>query len=311
MKRDAKDSLACIPWYWRDWRASTARAVLMRDPVAALAYRELLDAMWGEPDGKLPDDDAVLVSLSGLTNRAWNRVRTKVLSFLPVGEDGKRTHPRTQHELQKALTYRERCRVGGLKTAAQRWGSGSPPIAQLPVGNRTPSPTPSPSPSPSPEQEKTPAHGEGIGGGTGGTAPAAPGAPPGKARPAKARKIDVMPLPPDGLAVEPFLTAWVEFREYREEKRKRVTRRAAEMLFRKLEPYGAELGARALRESIANDWQGVFPEKVQASRPSPKDEAEIIARVGRWAKEEDARAIAEGRMRPDGTFRKEAADGHG
>lgn len=143
-RNDAKDALAVIPWYWRDWRASTARAVLISDPLAALAYRELLDAMWGEAGCSLPADDDKLAALCGLSLRAWMRVREKVLRFLPQGPDGRHSHPRSQHEYQKAVAFRESKRKGGIKTAAKRWGSNSTPVAQQPLSNRSPSPTPTP-----------------------------------------------------------------------------------------------------------------------------------------------------------------------
>ncbi len=116
-RNDAKDALAVIPWYWRDWRASTARAVLLSDPPALMAYRELLDAMWGEKDCSLPSDDASLAALAGLPLKTWKRVREKVLRFFtPNGANGL-THPRSQHEYAKAVAYREGCRTGGVNRA--------------------------------------------------------------------------------------------------------------------------------------------------------------------------------------------------
>lgn len=169
-KADAKDSLAVVPWYWRDWRASTARAVLLNDPAAALAYRELLDAMWC--DGSLPDDDATLCALCGLDRPTWERVRESVLRWLPE-KRGRRTNTRLSHEREKALAYREGCRTGGRKTAEKRWGSGSrassPPtteqVGREAVGYRTPSPTPYPDPDPSPDPDQIPPSGGGGGGG--------------------------------------------------------------------------------------------------------------------------------------------------
>ena len=141
MASDAKDALAVIPWYWRDWRASKARAVLLSDPAALMAYRELLDAMWGEDGCFLPSDDESLAALAGLSFKGWMKVREKVLRFLSDDGNGRLTHPRSQHEYSKAVAYRDGCRRGGQKTAAKRWGSDSPPTADLPPGNRTPSPT--------------------------------------------------------------------------------------------------------------------------------------------------------------------------
>lgn len=118
MASDARDALAVIPWYWRDWRASKARAFLVSDPPALMAYREILDAMWGETNCSVPDDDETLAALAGLTLKAWKRVREKVMRFLIHNEAGRVTHPRSQHEYRKALAYREGCRAGGNNRAS-------------------------------------------------------------------------------------------------------------------------------------------------------------------------------------------------
>lgn len=177
-QHDAKDSLAVLPWFWRDWRACTARAVLMAfDPASVTAYRELLEAMWGTDDCALPDDDATLCALAGVGEKCWRRVRQQVLRWLPKGVDGKRRQPRLSHEWAKAMTFRSKCRAGGLATAAKRYGGpppesgpaapapdrsppGSPPssqaVARLPLGNAPPYRTPSPSPSPTPRRRRIP-----------------------------------------------------------------------------------------------------------------------------------------------------------
>ncbi len=128
MASDAKDALAVIPWYWRDWRASEARATLSRKPLAGWCYRELLDAMWGTPGCDLPDDDAQLAALAAVTDREWRSVRDLVLRFLPLDQaTGRRSHPRSQHEHGKALAYRDKCRAGGKK----RWEAESQAGATL------------------------------------------------------------------------------------------------------------------------------------------------------------------------------------
>ena len=52
---DARDSLASIRWWPKDWRASAARAAL--SPTARGVYLDLLFAQFLEPDCDLPDDD--------------------------------------------------------------------------------------------------------------------------------------------------------------------------------------------------------------------------------------------------------------
>lgn len=68
---------------------------------------------------------------------------------------------------------------------------------------------------------------------------------------------------PDTLADLPFQFAWQEFRDYRAyEKRKPMSKEAEGRMLAKLEPFGAAVAIAALRESMVNEWQGVFPEKV-------------------------------------------------
>lgn len=69
------------------------------------------------------------------------------------------------------------------------------------------------------------------------------------------------------LGVVEFLAAWQEFREWRAyEKHKAMTKTAELRMLAKLEPFGVATAIAALHESIANDWQGVFPEKVKGGR---------------------------------------------
>lgn len=124
MPSDAHDGLASIRWYWRDWRASTARGLL--PPVARCAYLELLFAQWGSADCTLPDDDRKLALLAGLTPGEWASVRDAVLEWLPVVAQGVRRNSRMFHEWSKAVSLREDARAsgrrGGLAAAAARRG---------------------------------------------------------------------------------------------------------------------------------------------------------------------------------------------
>ena len=81
---------------------------------------------------------------------------------------------------------------------------------------------------------------------------------------------------PAALVGEPFGSAWQEWLAYRREKNKPVTGRAAKMQLKKLAKVGPAVAAEAIEQAIANDWQGVFPEKIANSpkrkrRPSPED----------------------------------------
>lgn len=76
-------------------------------------YMRLLCANWSR--GALPDDDKELLSYSkGRTSLA--RVKEKFVK----GDDGKLRNPRLELERQKQLEWREKCRIGGVKSGEAR-----------------------------------------------------------------------------------------------------------------------------------------------------------------------------------------------
>ena len=124
-QHDARDSLGMMPWYPRDWRASTARAQLT--VVGRLAYRELLDAGWLQ-GGSLPSDDRSLAGLAGISLKDWARVRVEVLAYFDKGEDGRLRNRRQAWEHERAVALRDARRKGAAKTNKppdQGGGSGS------------------------------------------------------------------------------------------------------------------------------------------------------------------------------------------
>jgi len=73
------------------------------------------------------------------------------------------------------------------------------------------------------------------------------------------------PLPelPEALNTPEFRQVWDMWLDYRRQhKKKPVSAYAARVLLPKLERVGVRRAILALEQSIANDWQGVFPEKV-------------------------------------------------
>lgn len=175
MGNDAKDTLAVVPWYWRDWRASSARSVLCRSPIAGWCYRELLDAAWGSETCDLPVDDAELAALAGVTDAEWASVKSLVLRFFRADPaTGRLYHPRSRHEHGKAKAYREGCRAGGKNRASKMTPDRRSEIARSGANARwaskeclvdaskvladawTPSPSASPSASASASPDQTP-----------------------------------------------------------------------------------------------------------------------------------------------------------
>lgn len=135
-------------------------------PEARGVYRELLDACWGEPDCSLPNDDATLAGLAGITQADWLAVRAQVLAWFDESA-GRISNARALHEWKKAKKFRAASRVAGKKggkaKAAKKLQSGqkaSDPTATLaekasdPLATHVAKAT-SPSPSPPPTTTTT------------------------------------------------------------------------------------------------------------------------------------------------------------
>lgn len=72
---------------------------------------------------------------------------------------------------------------------------------------------------------------------------------------------EVPPIPEQLIGNQDFSEIWREFREHRQEIGHPLTPRAEKMALANLVPFAA-VATQAVRESIANGWQGVFPEKI-------------------------------------------------
>jgi hypothetical protein len=93
--------------------------------------------------------------------------------------------------------------------------------------------------------------------------------PPNTLKPASSADSPKSPpieLPPE-LDCPDMRSAWNDFVAYRKERKKPVTPTTAKILFNRMKAWGADTSADALRDSIANGWQGVFPSK-EANRPN-------------------------------------------
>ena len=141
----AADSLAMMPWFPRDFIAST-RAMRLAERGA---YRELLDYQWEM--GSLPDDHERLARLLGITADEfadiWPGIEDK---FLTSG--GKMFNQRLEEHRKKALEQREKKRRAAEKTNAKRYGERVAKRSQPSDSLRDASASP-PSPSPSIEEE--------------------------------------------------------------------------------------------------------------------------------------------------------------
>lgn len=80
---------------------------------------------------------------------------------------------------------------------------------------------------------------------------------------------EMLPAPLRGDAG--FMDAWHSWASARHEKRKPITKRAAELQIKALESFGRAGAIASIRKSIQNDWTGLFPPEQAAGygRPAP------------------------------------------
>lgn len=71
---------------------------------------------------------------------------------------------------------------------------------------------------------------------------------------------------PESLDVPPFREVWTDWIQYRVEKKNPMTATGSKQLLTKCAKLGPTLAATALRESMANGWTGVFPERISNGR---------------------------------------------
>lgn len=93
---------------------------------------------------------------------------------------------------------------------------------------------------------------------------------PDKRREDKRRKVnddtpispaDDFPIPPEGFRSPEFSAAWLDFIQHRHDMKKPLTARAARACLNKLISWGERKAVVALRDSVANGWQGLFEPK--------------------------------------------------
>jgi uncharacterized protein YdaU (DUF1376 family) len=91
---------------------------------------------------------------------------------------------------------------------------------------------------------------------------------------------------PECLREDRFLASWSAFVQHRKDIKKPISAVGGKALLHKLSKHDAELAADALDESLANGWQGVFPEKVERSerpgrtRSGSNERNSMLARIG-------------------------------
>lgn len=110
------------------------------------AYLRLLCASWST--GGLPDDDARLARLAGMTPDEWARAALMVRPFWTKGDDGLLRQGRLERERERTARVSEKRRSAGAAGAAARWQAEGNADGK-PMANATPEPSPPPSDAPS------------------------------------------------------------------------------------------------------------------------------------------------------------------
>jgi uncharacterized protein YdaU (DUF1376 family) len=121
------------------------------------AYLLLIMEYW--VGGPLPDDDAVLANIAGLSSDAWGIHRAMLERFFTIS-GGHWTHKRIDAERIRAIDNQSKRAERAAKAANARWNaqgnaSGNAPSIRQALLGQCPSPSPSPSPSESENNEES------------------------------------------------------------------------------------------------------------------------------------------------------------
>lgn len=117
----ARDKRPSFQFYPADWLAS--KQIALMTPAQEGGYIHLIAYMWDDPDCSLPDDDGQLSLLSRLPSPEDLRVVKNAFNQHPTKE-GYLTHDRLLEERKKQDDWREKSRLGGIKSAEIRANKG-------------------------------------------------------------------------------------------------------------------------------------------------------------------------------------------
>jgi hypothetical protein len=220
-------------------------------------YRALLDLQWEDGFLHSYDDAAAILRLTPEEKSAFEPFYD--LCF-PDGINEKLDEQR-----QASLTYIERQRlVATGKPKARSKQAKSKPKASLRLADTEPTASPSPTTTTTPTETTTYIDID-------------------KSMSRDACEIWIIP---ECLREERFLASWSAFVQHRRDIKKPISAVGGKALLHKLSKHDAELAADALDESLANGWQGVFPEKVERSerpgrtRSGSNERNSMLARIG-------------------------------
>lgn len=254
---DSRHSKSATPLGWYKWfpRDFLASSTVRRMSFTAQGvYRALLDLQWEDGFLHSYDDAAAILRLTPEEKSAFEPFYE--LCF-PDGINEK-----IDEQRQASLTYIERQRqVATGKPKARSKQAKSKPKASLRLANTEPTASPSPTETETTTETLLTLDKSSVG----------------------TRDVWVIP---EGLRDDRFLASWSAFVQHRKDIKKPISAVGGKALLHKLSKHDAELAADALDESLANGWQGVFPEKVERSerpgrtRSGANERNSMLARIG-------------------------------
>lgn len=110
------------------------------------AYLLLMMEAWRRPHFNLPDDDALLARLAGLSLDQWESIKTIILAMWVLD---KKTKTWTQKRLSKEARYVRQKSISNSRAAKSRWNKTEKGDANaMPNACQNDAPTPTPTPTP-------------------------------------------------------------------------------------------------------------------------------------------------------------------
>lgn len=214
------------------------------------AYLLLLCKAWqAEPPASLPNDDQILSRLARLDPATWAEVKAGVLVPWRLGTDGRLHNKRLRLEYDKALSLIRAKTAGGRAGAVKRWATGNTDSSPNGTPNGSASGSPNGTPNANQNQIKSQK----------GEEKDPPNPPRTGGTPAT--------IPPE-LDTEQFRRAWGEWKAERAAKKCRpLTPTGEARQLKHLATFGPAVAVEAIETSLRNQWQGLFPEKVQPRSP--------------------------------------------
>ena len=220
-----------MPMYWDAYLADTTHLTTEEHGV----YMLLLAAMWRR-NGYVPDDDKDNARILGLTPAKWRKAKARLLATISgfKVENGSIT----QEKLQKTWEITQEKITKNKVNGAKGGRAAASKINNLDQANATVSVKPKssiPEPEPEPEPERK-----------------------------KEKRVAAPRISDDDLililsnSVSPDVAA--SFVQHRKDLKKPMTENMANAVVKKLEGHHAP--DMVLTNSIANGWQGIFPEKI-------------------------------------------------